>query len=91
MTDKPKHWLGRLRANSCLCYTAFFFFLAVDILAIAAISVGFTYVGQCPINQYIAIFLIVGGMIFAIYSTSLSIIVSDLLDEDLIEIRLDFY
>ena len=76
MTEKPKHWLGKLKADTCLCYTTFFFLLAVDILAITAISIGFTYQGQCPINQNIAIFLIVGGILFAIYSTSLLVIVS---------------
>ena len=86
MTEKPKHWLGKLKADTCLCYTTFFFLLAVDILAITAISIGFTYQGQCPINQNIAIFLIVGGILFAIYSTSLLVIVSRLSLTNLIDI-----
>ena len=85
MADKPTHWLGKLKADSCLRYTAVFFLLAVDILAIAAIIIGVTYQGQCPMNQNIAIFLIVGGIVFMIYFTFLLLIVSNSFDQNLIK------
>lgn len=86
MADKPTHWLGKLKADSCLRYTAVFFLLAVDILAIAAIIIGVTYQGQCPINQNIATFLIVGGIVFMIYFTFLLLIVSNSFEQNLIKI-----
>lgn len=83
MADKPTHWLGKLKADTCLRYTALFFLFAVDILAIAAMSIGFTYRGQCPINQNISTFLIVGGIIFTIYFTVLFFIVRNSFKENL--------
>ncbi len=86
MTDTPKQWLGKLNVDPCLRYSALIFLVAVDILSITALSIGFTYTGQCSIRQNIGIYLIVGGFIFTLYFTFLLIIVSNSTSENIIEI-----
>jgi hypothetical protein len=81
MTDNPKHWVGKLTIDPCLRYSSFIFLFGVNILSIIALGIGFAFHGQCSIEQNIAIYLIVGGVIFTIYYTSLLIIVSNSTNE----------
>ncbi len=77
MTDHPKHWIAKIKADPCLCYSSLIFIFAVNILSITALSIGFIFRGQCSIEKYISIYLIVGGFIYTLYYTFLLIIVSN--------------
>ncbi len=77
MADHSKHWIAKIKADPCLCYSSLTFIFAVNILSITALSIGFTFRGQCSIEKYIPIYLIVGGFIYTLYYTFLLIIVSN--------------
>jgi hypothetical protein len=78
MDNHQKNWIGKIKADPCLCYSSLIFLFAVNILSITALTIGFNFQGQCLIEKYIPIYLIVGGFIFTLYYTFLIIIVSNL-------------
>lgn len=76
MSGNAKHWLAKIKADPCSRYSSLLFLIAVVILSITALSIGFTFQGQCTIQQNIAIYLIVGGFLFTFYYTALLVSVS---------------
>lgn len=79
MDDKPKHWMGKIKADCCLRYSLLVFLFVINILSIVAVIIGLTYRGQCLIEQNISTYLIVGGFISTIYYIFLLIMVNYLI------------